>query len=432
MFIDDVMTKVWEPSYQQYKKCYEEASKMSAQELYEKVKNTQILVIEDNMMVTCALKTSGCAHHIREDRMTGCSFCDLHTDHQEIEANLKALQDKDVKLYAKAIRHNIMNTRGVIKQRYVKEYLLCHNFLDPAEVPDEVLQELFGPDGVYKKKAMYYELETNVKSLTLENITNIERYLGKGKAWFRVGIECQDDWLRNHWLNKNLTNREIEDAVRLCHERGHKIIGNVMFGLPGLTEEQSLEEFKKTILWLTELKVDMYSVSVMNRKEKTLQGLLSRQLGNSKLLLEKGIAQKEHTGLPWLISIIKGIDWGIRTIPDFKEKMAFGQLIQSYIPGKKYDLSYNESVSCSCFEETYEVFRQLIFQHDWSGFERLVHKLKDEDCYQAYQELLAKQKRAGTVKETLYLEAVELAKKLWGDNCEDKLLEIEQEFQLIQ
>lgn len=428
MFIDEVMTKVWEPSYQEYKKCYEEAAGMSAEALYEKVKNTPILVIEDDMMVTCALKTSGCKHHIRKDRMTGCSFCDLHTDHQEIEANLKALQDKDVKLYAKAIRHNILNARGEIAQRYVKEYLLCHNFLDPQEVPDEVLEVLFGPDGVYKKKAMYYELETNVKSLTVENVSNIERYFGKGKAWFRVGIECQDEWLRNHWLNKDLTNQEIEDAVALCHERGHKIIGNVMFGLPGLTEEQSLEEFKNTILWLTQLGADMYSVSVMNRKEKTLQGILYKILGNSEALLEKGIVQKEHTGLPWMITVIKGIEWGIRTIPEFKEKLAFGQIIQSYIPGKLYELGYNESVECSCFKATYEVFKQLIFQHDWSGFTNLAQGIMTDSCYTAYSELIKKQKKAGTVKETVRNIAIELAEALWPDTYKEKIQELYREF----
>lgn len=429
MFIDEVMTKVWEPSYQEYLRCYEEASKMSAEDLFERVKNTPILVIEDNMMVTCALKTSGCTHHIRKDRMTGCSFCDLHTDHQEIEAYLKALQDKDVTLYAKAIRHNILNTRGEVKQRYVKEYMLCHNFLDQNEVPDEVLNELFGPDGIYKKKAMYYELETNVKSLTLENLTNIERYFGKGKAWLRVGIECKDDWLRNHWLNKNLTNKEIEDAVKLCHERGHKIIGNVMFGLPGLTEEQSLEEFKNTILWMTELEIDMYSVSVMNRKEKTLQGLIYRTLEDSEPLMEMGLVQKEHTGLPWLFTILKGIDWGLRTIPNFQEKMAFGQLIQSYIPGKTYDLAYNESAECSCFSKTYEVFKKLIFQHDWNRLEQLIKEMKEDNCYKAYHELIEKQRKASSVRDTVFYIGKELAKALWPEDGQAQIEKFKAELQ---
>ena len=426
LFIDEVVRKIWEDNSSSYQTVFQAASGREPQQLYEELKNIEISFFEGDMLNTSALVTSGCTHHVRDGFLSGCSMCDLHSEYQDIEAQLAALKRKDPRLYVKVLRESFENKRGIINRRSLKEYLLCHNFLDEEEIPQDLLPELFGANGVYKKRPMFYEFETSVRSITPERLDILERYAGKNGIWFRLGLECENEWLRNHWLNKNTSDAQISEVVRLCKERGHKITGNVMIGLPGLTEEQSLNQYQKTIEWLTRLGIEMYSISVMNRKELTLQGFMYRHLKTNKPLIDHKIVNGEHTGLPWLFTVVRALRWGLDNIPDFRTRLAYGQLASLYIPGRNYTVAYNGSPTCQCFARIYEAFQNLVFHNDWGQITALQDWIQDDPCYREYLELIELQENL-SIADTIRITGMELAKMMWPSEWRDKLEKLDKE-----
>lgn len=103
-------------------------------------------------------------------------------------------------------------------------------------MPLEAYRELFGEEGIILKRPIYYEFETSVASL------------------------------------------QIKEAIDICHSMGHKVTANVIFGLPALGEEASLKEFIHTMQMLEDYKADFYSISILYRDPKTLQGLVHERL----------------------------------------------------------------------------------------------------------------------------------------------------------
>lgn len=427
-FINNVVTEIWRESGIAFQESYEKARKLDTQQLFEQLSSVELTTFGSDMINTTALVTSGCRYHIsKNNKLGGCSMCDLHSDYQDIEAAMKALREKDKSLYAQVIRNSFIKKRGIIENRYLKEYILCHNFLDEQEINDDVLNSLFGKAGVFKKRPLYYELETNVTSIKTKSLDRLEKFVGKTGISFRLGIECQNEWIRNHWLNKNTTNKQIINSIELCHSRGYKITGNIIIGIPGLTEEQSLEEFKATVRWLSDISIDMYSVSILNRKENTLQGFLYNNLSDNMQLNEIGIGQGRHTGIPWLFTIVEAILWGLEEMPDFRQKFAYGQLVDTHIPGKEYNTAYNDSYSCECYQRLNTALGSLVLQNNWDEVFKISEWIKQDKCYDTYRKLLEKQKSAKDIPNTISIVGGEIAKTMWPDAWEQQVAKLNQE-----
>lgn len=420
LFIDEVMTKIWEPTSKIYKDSYQEALELSLEELYENLKNVEMPYYQHDMSKLSNLITSGCSHHIRRGNLSGCSMCNLHSEEHKVEAMMQALKEKDIKMYCKVIRDTFENSRGIVDTRSLQEFIFSHNFLNKNEIPDKALEELFGTSGVFKRRPMKYEFETSAKSVTSERLNTLEKYIGKNGIWIRIGVECSNEWIRNHWINKEITDEDIKSAIEACHKIGYKVTANMIMGIPGLTEENSLKVFKDTIKWLENLKIDMYTCSVLDRKDTTLQGYLYNKLNSNERLEHIGIIQGEHTGLPWLFTFLRGLYWGLKEIPNFKNKITLGQFQPKYITGN-HTMAYNYKVSCECQKKIFDTLRTFAFDRNVKKIEGIMQWIEQDPCYEKYMKLLEKQKGAGGVAENIIAVGEEMAKILWPTEHKEKI-----------
>ncbi len=414
LFMNDVMKYIWKDETKTFKYYYDKASSMDENDLYSLLENNKALVysFDDNNM--SSLITCGCHHFQNESVLSGCSMCNLHRKSIYTMALLQAMKDRNEKYYSELVYKSFINARGKVENRTIHEYLFCYDFLDPKEMPDECLKMILSKNsGVFSRRPFIYEFECSARNISIERLKFLKKYLGNSKVTIRIGVECADDFIRNEWLNKDISNNQIINAIKCCKEMGINIIGNILMGIPGFTEKLSIEQFTNSVYWAFEQGIDGISCSILGRSNKSLQGFIYDSLKDSTILQKHGLAFGEHTGLPWMFSLIKALDNIYINAPQILNKIYFGQFVNSYIE-QEQSTAYNYSRECSCNDLiTTEISKGQI-KEKWLDGE-MKAQFKNDKCYPYYLSILEKQDKIKTVQENMLIVAQEINKNIWND-----------------
>lgn len=389
LFINRFIEYIWKEDANVFREIYELSHKISTQDIYNLLMDNKASHFTFQNSNLNQLFTCGCQHHMRKGRISGCSMCNLHRQSCIQLALMTALRERDVDLYSDMVVGSFCKARGTITTRTIHECIFSYDFFNPMEIPDICLEKLLGPYGVFSKRPIVYEFEASANSINEERIDKIRSYTRKAKIIIRIGIECADEGIRNNWLNKDITNKTIENAISLCKEKGILITGNVLFGIPGFTEELSVKQYIDTVLWLIRLGVDTISSSILGRPYKSLQGYIYRFLRNDELLKRVGIACGNHTGLPWLFSYVKALNECEKRVGSLRGKMVFGQFNSSYIE-QNQEYAYNENKNCQCTSKVMGMIREGV-PYDGERLYNLYQEGKNDPCYEEYLHLLKKQ-----------------------------------------
>jgi len=420
LFIDEVMKKIWEGASKEYESVYNEALKMDTNELFNIIGDIQMGFYQYPKVNMSLLATSGCAYHIRNGSLSGCSMCDYHSSAIDGAAVMAALRQKDTRMYAKIVRKSFQNIRGDITDQTGNEVITGHDCFSEEEFPEEVYEELLGENGPFKVRPFRYGFEVRASNVTAEKLNRLKKYTGKGRVMLEMGVEVGNEWVRNNWINKNVTNNQIVKAVELIHEAGFKVTTDVLLGVPGLTEKQSIEVFVDTIGWLSAIGVDRYTVLPLNRKKNTIHGFIYRELKNNSRLENIGVAQQEHTGLPWLFTAIEALCEAIRKIPDFSRRLTLAQYSETQnLVGN--ELAYNKKLDCECFLKIFKCMEEFTNTGDVTLITEMGNSMKKDPCYEDYLMLVEKQKNAGDIPETLNVIGEEIAKVIWPEDWQNKI-----------
>lgn len=419
--IQDIMAEIWKPVSASYKEAYEKASRMEAIEIFEKLRNIEMFIVEypDPYPKMNLLATTGCHHAIKDGTLSGCSMCnDSISRMTDAFAVVNALRHKDVDLYAKLVRLSFENKRGIVREQMGTEVVTGCDSLSEVEFPEQVYKELFGKDGVFQVRPFRYSFEIRADSITKEKLDMMLKYLGKGRTFIEIGVEVANGWLRDHWINKKATDEQIETAVNLIQEAGCKVNANVLTGVPGLTEEQSIDLFLESIDWLNELKVDRITFHPLNRKPYTLHNFIYEELKDNKRLTEIGIANGEHTGLPWMFTAIEAMARAFERLPQLKGKFGVGQF--NIFRGSEV-LAYNHDRDCDCNSKLFDVIDRTMKTLNTDELMEVRQTMKKDKCYSEYMKVLEKQKNAGSISNTVGIVGEEIIKALWPDGYQERL-----------
>jgi len=425
--IQDIMREIWKPVSNSYKESYEKASKLEAKEIFDKLKDIEMFIVEypDPYPKMNLLVTTGCHHAIKDGNISGCSMCnDSISRMTDAFATVNALRHKDVDLYSKLVRLSFENKRGIIREQMGTEVVTGCDCLNEMEFPEQVYNELFGKDGVFQVRPFRYSFEIRADSITKEKLDMMLGYLGKGRTYIEIGVEVINDWIRNHWINKNVTDDQIETAIRLIREAGCKVNANILTGVPGLTEEQSIDLFLESIKKLIELKVDRITFHPLNRKPYTLHNFIYEKLRDNERLAEIGIANGEHTGLPWMFTAVEAMARAFEMWPKLKDSFGVGQF--NIFQGSDV-LAYNNDRNCQCNSQLFDVIDRTMKTLDTRELMETREAMKKDKCYSEYLKVIEKQKKAGSISNTIGIVGEEIIKALWPDCYEKKLEAFKQE-----
>jgi radical SAM enzyme (TIGR01210 family) len=432
MFIDQVVAKIWEPVQAEYDKAYSKFKKMDLQQLFKMLERRKAGFYRYPGVVMNMIPTNGCPHRFAKEKFSGCSMCDYHSTGAPIIAAMAVLREKDAGLYSKVIKQNFVNIRGIKAEPDVFESISACDSLDDYECPEEVYEELFGSGDLFNKRPFRYIIEARASSITAEKLEMVKKYLGKrGKAFIEFGTELYSQWMRNHWLNKDIADADIKKAVDSIHDAGFKAHTDVLIGIPGLTEKQSIHIFKETVLRLVQWGVDEIMCLPLNRKKQTLHGYLYHRLRDNPTLDNLGLVQGEHTGLPWLFTVVEALGAVLEEKPGLIDRLRIAQILPE-TNAIENETAFNKDRTCDCNTRVIEMLQ--LFRRNLKNSD-LVLELRDDlhkdPCYQDYLALIAKQEKAGDIKETLTTTATEIAKTMWPENWQKQIADFKEELTLF-
>lgn len=421
-FIGDVVRSIWKDESEKYQRSYKESMERDINDLYdEAMKRARMGLIEYPGVNMNLLVTKGCPHSISDGKFSGCSMCDYHSKFALSLAAMAALRERDPKMYSKVVRASFDNVRGNLPDANIVELVSGYDTLSTDEFPDEAYEEVFGKGRIFKKNPFLYVFETRASSITRENLERIGRYFDKrDRVQVEIGVEVGNEWIRNHWINKDITNNDIINGVKLVHEAGYKVLADVIIGIPGLTENQSIKYFKETLMWLEELGVDEFTCLPLNRKNRTLQGFLYSNLKTSTRLNGLGGANGEHTGLPWLYTAYEAVYQVLIEKPSMAHKINVLQLN----PKKNMienNIAYNDNQQCQCNMQVLQVLSQFQTSKNPENYIKAREEMVNSECYHFYSEFKNKQLQLGDITNTMTIIAEEVAKELWPESYNSKL-----------
>lgn len=426
MIIDELMRVVWKGKKEQYEYWLNQAKMMADNEIYNYVSQKHMTFYSypgTNMnLISCSVCT------YRKDRgFSGCSMCDYENDDLMHQAFMAELLFRDRRLYAKAIKNSFQNVRGQVATPNVFELVSNYDVFNDQEFPEEVFQELFKDNQLFKKKPFSYILETRASSVTPEKLSLVRKYISEpNRVMIECGVETVNEWIRNHWLNKGVSNKQIETAILQIHAAGYKASADVLIGIPGFTEQQSINQFVDTIRWLDEIGVDQIIMLPLNRKENTLHGVFYRFLRNDDTLRKEGLSQGEHTGVPWLNTIYRSIHTVLVEKPEIRKKLNLAQVF-TYQNSVQNVTAYNLE-GCRCNQ----ILIQALFDYQKNRKSETFREAycfaesPQHECYSQYLDLLRMQKTYDIqfVMETLINR---LAPFIWPTQYADKVAAFERE-----
>jgi Predicted Fe-S oxidoreductase len=434
MFIEDVVTKIWEPVSEEYAKIYDEAAKHQPDELFnliiDEVKKVNNVVFQSRGLNMTMLATSGCPHNNRNGKFSGCSMCDYNSNYVEQLAMMSALKHKDPQLYARAIRFSFDDKRGKTPTPGVVELISSHDCLNPEEMPDEVFDEVLGKDDLFRRKPYKTIFETRVSSITYDKLAKWKEKLGK-KVAVEFGIEVHNEWVRNHWINKNISDDQIISAINIIKETGCESSANILIGIPGFTEEHSIQYFKDSFLKLHDMGTDYILCSPLSRKKRTLQGFLYENFRNNTVLEDRGLVCGEHTGMPSIFTTLESICEVMAERPEAVNSITLSPSnFPIYFENIKV-LNQSDVEMAKCTDFVIQTLIKFGGDKNINALMEARNSLKNNACYQSYLRFKEKQKAAGSLPEAIYTLGVEIAKALWPEEWDAKEKILKGELKLL-
>ena len=274
----------------------------------------------------------------------GCGFCDYSETQARGESIMETIRTKAPDAYAQALRRTVTNARGERANPNPVELITALDTFDEVTMPKRARQAVYN-SRILSDDPVVYVVEGRAPEITAEKLKEFRTYFRKAQGTIEFGVEVGDEWIRNHWLNKGVTNHHIERAIKLLRENGLRSDPDVIIGMPGLTETQSKQLFSSTIEWLDSLKPDHYTILPLNRKKHTIQGFIYEHLRDSEELTRRGLAHGEHTGVAWLYTTAELI----LSLPErITNNVNIAQICQDTNSNRNNVPAYNADSECSC------------------------------------------------------------------------------------
>lgn len=425
MWINALMKTIWQPYTKQYEQKYAEYMQWPLERLVEHIKQIMQSHIKSSAgseqeIRSTTLVTCGCPHWNRENGLCACSFCDYFSDLFPGYVMMHVLKERAPKRYAQMVRFSFDQARGAQPKALFAEHVTAFDTLNNQEITEDTWNELFGKS-LYKGNIRLYICETRASSVSPEKIRRWKNQVGK-RFVVENGVDVSNEWLRNHWLNKQISNGQIVHAWDAIHKENCQVINDILLGVPGLTDKQSIHIFEKSFQDLHS--ADFIVVSPLVRKGVELQNTIYRFLSTDSEMLAIGAAKHSLTGSIHPLSVYKALIGLFSRRPE---------LIHKYIHSPlHFDNYYALMRSCYQYDRDYiEVEQSLcgLMQFnetkDLNRLTEVYERLKDSLFYENYKTQYQKEWGIEKLVETMELVSGKLEEVLPSDRIKNENFDLE-------
>lgn len=134
------------------------------------------------------------------------------------------------------------------------------NFWNDNEIPADFQQYLFR-DIAKERLPARVMIESRCEYITERKVADALEALGGTKLKIGIGLESQDDYVRNNLIHKGLSKRNFEYKVRLAKKYGAEIQAYVFLKPLGLDEKKALKDALDSIRYALSVGVAEIEVS---------------------------------------------------------------------------------------------------------------------------------------------------------------------------
>jgi len=150
------------------------------------------------------------------------------------------------------------------------------SFLNNKEIPEEAqlkICRMVEKDPSIKKLF----IESRVEFIDEQKIKSLKKELKNKTLIIGIGLESQDDKIRNTFIRKGLNKKDYEEKIKLLKENGVKIISYVFLKPIYLSEKEAIEEAIKTIDYAFKAGTDEVALEIAFIQEGTVMEKLFRE-----------------------------------------------------------------------------------------------------------------------------------------------------------
>ncbi len=193
--------------------------------------------------------TRGCSN----DRNGGCTMCDF---------GWGDVSDDDILWQIDKISQEVEGAPFV--------YLTpLGSMFDDREVNPRVRERIF--EKFSRLGLVAFGTESRVDTITDEKVAQFRKAFGDNvQLQVGLGLESANPFVLRNCINKQISLRQYEEAVKILHEHNIEAITHVLLKPPFLTEREAIEDTVKTINWARSHGADRVVFFMTNVKPYTL------------------------------------------------------------------------------------------------------------------------------------------------------------------
>lgn len=379
----------------------------------------------ENILPTC-----GCNNRHRNGKLSGCAMCDWESGNYAMCAAMAALKQKNRALYVEILRKSIDINRGSQIEPSLIEEFATHDLLDEEDIIPEFYDDIFMNNKLYQKRPFFGIMAARPDSITHQKIRKWKSMYRKGLI-VGMGVEASDEWLRNHWLNKNTSQKSLTDALKILEEENVSAGGDILFGIPGLSAGHSINILKESLAVLNETTMQSIVISPLSRKKLTLQNFIYKNLADREEVIQIYGGETYFTDIPSPYMLLIGMHEVLNEISGVEQKIKISpQNTMEYLNQVKHKENHGKFTDMEY--EILELFDEMAQRSmlnvgiEGKKIEALYLKAEREKDFGRQLELLEIQ-RQYPLKELLDVVMRNVITFIWGEEAEGKVKGFEKE-----
>ncbi len=183
----------------------------------------------------------------------GCTFCENESFAPNLAKTKKFYLNPTIQenpLLAKQLQEIAFQygaTAGYYRQKGYKKFLAYFQAFTNTYAPLDTLQKLY-THALSQSDCIGLSIGTRSDSVTEEVLYFLQDLSKEYEIWIEYGIQSVFDQTLQK-INRGHDSKNIEEWIQKSKQKGLKVCGHVIFGLPDETPEMMLETVRRSIEW---------------------------------------------------------------------------------------------------------------------------------------------------------------------------------------
>ena len=183
----------------------------------------------------------------------GCTFCENESFAPNLAKTKKFYLNPTIQenpLLAKQLQEIAFQygaTAGYYRQKGYKKFLAYFQAFTNTYAPLDTLQKLY-THALSQSDCIGLSIGTRSDSVTEEVLDFLQDLSKEYEIWIEYGIQSVFDQTLQK-INRGHDSKNIEEWIQKSKQKGLKVCGHVIFGLPDETPEMMLETVRRSIEW---------------------------------------------------------------------------------------------------------------------------------------------------------------------------------------